>query len=170
MANTMKNLTLKITALLVFTLSSTQLFAKSPWADEEPVTAEPVSIDSPVESQPVSSPIPAPAPVAINEPAPDPIPETIPEPAPATENFVPEAYTEQTQQGDALNINQSSDAVAVTVLNFPRRGMSTDKVKNELGKPSEIISGVGQPPISRWVYDDRTVYFEYSTVLHVVAK
>lgn len=163
----MTNLTLKITALLIFTLSSTPLFAKSPWADEEPVAAEPVSIDAPVESQPVenqpvSSAIPAPEPVSINEPA--------PEPAPVTENFVPEAYTEQTQQGDVLNINESSDVVAVTVLNFPRRGMSTDKVKNELGKPSEIISGIGQPPISRWIYDDRTVYFEHSTVLHVVAK
>ena len=73
-------------------------------------------------------------------------------------------------KGDVLDVNQTSQVAAVRVLDFPRRGMSTDKVENELGRPAEIIPSVGQPPISRWVYDDRTVYFEYSSVIHVVAK
>jgi len=167
----MTKLTLKITTLIILALSSAQLLAKSPWADEEPVVAEPVSIDDTTASQPAPAdvaPVPAPEPVDV-------VQDEIAEPyTPATaepvENFTPEEYTQDTQQGDVLDIDQSSDIVAVKILDFPRRGMSTDKVKNELGQPGEIISGIGQPPISRWVYDDRTVYFEYTTVLHVVAK
>ena len=71
--------------------------------------------------------------------------------------------------GDVLDM---SEAVAQTVkqLDFPRRGMTQDKVQNELGRPLEIVPAIGEPPISRWVYNDRVVYFEYSSVIHVVAK
>ncbi|TNF36517.1 MAG: hypothetical protein EP315_04010 [Gammaproteobacteria bacterium] len=55
-------------------------------------------------------------------------------------------------------------------LDFPRRGMKQDKVEEQLGRPIEIIPAVGKPPISRWVYDDRIVYFEYASVIHVVAR
>jgi len=176
MAKTMTKLTLKFLTLIILVASNIQAMAKSPWADEEPVAAEPVSIDSPVESQTESSPVPAPQPVTAKEPT----APVAPAPTQNIETFIPEAYTrdnpqegsyqKQTHQGDVLNIDQSTDAIAVRILDFPRRGMSTDKVKNELGQPGEIISGIGQPPISRWIYDDRTVYFEYSTVLHVVAR
>jgi len=177
MADTMKNLTLNITTLLILALSSSLVMAKSPWADEEPVAAEPVSVDpfadsAPAEPEPIQNE-PAPAPVAVQE-------ETIaPVAAPteSVENFdsqpqpeTQETYSQESRQGDVLIVNDSTEMVAVRILDFPRRGMSTDKVKNELGQPGEIISGIGQPPISRWIYDDRTVYFEYSTVLHVVAK
>jgi len=70
-------------------------------------------------------------------------------------------------KGDILT---AGEIVPVQVLDFPTRGMSAGKVENELGKPVEVISAVGQPPISRWVYNDRTVYFEFSSVIHVVAK
>ncbi len=65
---------------------------------------------------------------------------------------------------------EMGEVVPVNLLSFPTRGMSTGKVENELGRPSEIIAAVGTPPISRWIYNDRTVYFEYSSVIHVVAK
>lgn len=84
---------------------------------------------------------------------------------PTTENTLTEATT-----GDVLNIEQNTTNISVKVIDFPRRGMSRDKVQNELGRPNEIVPAVGTPPISRWVYDDRTVYFEYSSVIHVVAK
>ena len=77
------------------------------------------------------------------------------------------------QNGDALGMpteQQETKVVAVQTLDFPRRGMTQDKVQNELGRPLEIVPAVGKPPISRWVYDDRIVYFEYSSVIHVVAK
>jgi hypothetical protein len=69
--------------------------------------------------------------------------------------------------GTVLNSNKS---IHVHQVDFPRRGMSADKVQNELGSPNEIRPAVGSPPISQWVYNDRVIYFEHSTVLHVVAK
>jgi len=184
----MKNLTLKITALLILALSSPLVMAKSPWADEEPIAAEPVSIDpfadsAPAEPEAVQN---KPAPVAVQQETIAPVAAPTESPTESVENFDSQPQTEtqqtytqetthqettqETRQGDVLNVNDSGEIVAVRILDFPRRGMSTDKVKNELGQPGEIISGIGQPPISRWIYDDRTVYFEYSTVLHVVAK
>ncbi len=85
------------------------------------------------------------------------------------------ARTETRTSGDVLDMSPTApqaEAVAEPVrqLDFPRRGMNQDKVQNELGRPIEIIPPVGEPPISRWVYDDRVVYFEYSSVIHVVAK
>ena len=86
----------------------------------------------------------------------------------------PMQATEATEQsGDVLGMptqQQETKVVAVRTLDFPRRGMTQDKVQNELGRPVEIVPAVGKPPISRWVYDDRIVYFEYSSVIHVVAK
>ena len=79
--------------------------------------------------------------------------------------------TETQQQGDVLNMpSQQSGPMPVRLLDFPRRGMSTQTVENELGRPVDIIPAVGEPPISRWVYDDRIVYFEFSSVIHVVAR
>ena len=86
----------------------------------------------------------------------------------STEMQAPAEQTETvvTQtQGDVL-----AQPIATRFLDFPRRGMSTDKVQNELGRPGEIIPAIGEPPISRWVYDDRIVYFEFSSVIHVVAR
>ena len=77
------------------------------------------------------------------------------------------------QSGDVLGMpteQAESKTVTVRTLDFPRRGMTQDKVQNELGRPVEIVPAVGKPPITRWVYDDRIVYFEYSSVIHVVAK
>ncbi len=165
----MMNFTLKTTGLLVLALFSSHTFADSPWADI-PVSNEQGLAESPAEAETTpaqaepqtttetqsnnnDSGRPAAEETAVAEPAP------APQPAQVT--------TQTVQQGDVLN---NTEMAAVRVLDFPRRGMSTDKVKNELGQPTEIIPSIGQPPISRWVYDDRTVYFEYSTVLHVVAK
>jgi hypothetical protein len=182
MAKTMTNLTLKITTLLILTLSSTPLMAKSPWADEEPATADPSFADSqPAEPAPLQN-------IPVPEAQPETLPETQSEPMEIQQvtinptesvesveqfDYQPQAQdvvTEDVQQGDVLNIDNSTETVAVRILDFPRRGMTTDKVKNELGEPGEIVSGIGQPPISRWIYNDRTVYFEYATVLHVVAN
>jgi len=86
-----------------------------------------------------------------------------------------DSHSETSTSGDVMKMPAAqppAEAVAEPVrqLDFPRRGMSEDKVRNELGRPIEIIPPVGKPPITRWVYDDRVVYFEYSSVVHVVAK
>lgn len=56
------------------------------------------------------------------------------------------------------------------LVDFPTRGMSMEKVINELGPPTTRFPAVGNPPITRWKYPDRTVFFEYSRVIHVVAQ
>jgi hypothetical protein len=71
--------------------------------------------------------------------------------------------------GDVLEM-QPGDTIVINPLDFPRRGMSMDKVQNELGRPVEVSPSVGEPPITSWTYPDRVVYFEYSRVIHVVEK
>ena len=60
---------------------------------------------------------------------------------------------------------KSGSPITLGVHDYPR--FNALKVENELGRPTEIIPAVGEPPISRWVYDDRVVYFERSSVIHV---
>lgn len=52
----------------------------------------------------------------------------------------------------------------------PTRGMTMEAVKKRFGEPSQRRSAVGEPPISRWFYDDFIVYFENNRVLHTVGK
>lgn len=85
-----------------------------------------------------------------------------------TEAVVEEVVVEQVT-GDVLEM-QPGDTIIINPLDFPRRGMSMDKVQNELGRPAEISPAVGEPPITSWTYPDRVVYFEYSKVIHVVEK
>lgn len=76
--------------------------------------------------------------------------------------------------GDVLQLPateiQPGETIRIKLLDYPRRGMSMDKVQQEYGQPIAISDTVGKPPITRWTYADRVVYFEYSTVLHVVAR
>jgi len=83
--------------------------------------------------------------------------------------------SQETQQtGDVIALPpkemQPGETIQIKQLDFPRRGMSMDKVRNEYGQPISTSPSVGQPPITSWTYSDRIVYFEYSTVLHVVAR
>lgn len=55
-------------------------------------------------------------------------------------------------------------------MEMPAKGMHEDKVRAKFGEPNRIIPPVGDPPITRWVYDDYTVYFEYSYVIHSVSN
>ncbi len=71
--------------------------------------------------------------------------------------------------GDVIEM-QPGETIIINPLDFPRRGMSMDKVQNELGRPAEISPTVGEPPITSWDYPDRVVFFEYSRVIHVVKK
>ncbi len=100
-----------------------------------------------------------------------PVTTQVVEPAPsAVELSIQQEQASMTQQvtGDALEI-QPGETLPVSALDFPRRGMTMEKVKNELGEPLEISDTIGKPPITTWTYNDRVVYFEYSSVVHVVA-
>lgn len=52
----------------------------------------------------------------------------------------------------------------------PARGITMAQVEKQFGPPKEAISPVGDPPITRWVYETYTVYFEHNRVLHTVSN
>lgn len=86
----------------------------------------------------------------------------------------PAANTPYQTTGDVLVLPpkemQAGETIIIKKLNVPRRGVTMDSVRRELGAPIAASASVGQPPITRWTYKDRIVYFEYSKVLHVVAR
>lgn len=52
----------------------------------------------------------------------------------------------------------------------PQRGISKAAVERSFGTPVSRRAAVGDPPISRWVYEGFTVYFEHDHVIHAVAN
>ena len=52
----------------------------------------------------------------------------------------------------------------------PSRGMSQTTVQSKYGRPAAVKPAVGNPPITRWEYQDFVVYFEYDKVIHAVRK
>jgi hypothetical protein len=68
-------------------------------------------------------------------------------------------------QADTLLIEKKNQDVQVET---PRRGIDMNQVKSRFGEPKRTFDAVGEPPISRWQYNDFIVYFEYDKVLHSV--
>ena len=66
---------------------------------------------------------------------------------------------------DAINAEPMNSAEGVS---RPRSGLSMDQVRARFGDPVNQLPWVGDPPISRWVYDNFTVYFEHELVIHSV--
>lgn len=64
----------------------------------------------------------------------------------------------------SLSIAQQGDVS----ISAPLNGQEKQRVESNYGTPLQKISAVGEPPISKWVYQDFTVYFEYDLVLHAV--
>ncbi len=89
--------------------------------------------------------------------------------APVTEEVIVEEVVIQQITGDVIEL-QPGETIIINPLDFPRRGMSMDKVQNELGQPIEMSPAVGEPPITAWTYHDRVVFFEYSRVIHAVER
>ena len=52
----------------------------------------------------------------------------------------------------------------------PTRGMTAASVESKFGSPQSREAPVGDPPISRWDYEDFVVFFEYDRVIHAVVK
>lgn len=78
---------------------------------------------------------------------------------------------------DVLDMPQPSEPAATpppdTVTEsssqtVPGRGMTMEQVEARFGSPQEKIPAVGDPPITRWVYGNYTVYFERDIVLDSV--
>ncbi len=52
----------------------------------------------------------------------------------------------------------------------PARATTMSTVEQAFGKPDKILPAVGDPPITRWIYPDFTVYFERQYVIHSVTS
>ncbi len=74
------------------------------------------------------------------------------------------AQTNSSTSSDMSSLPPGSTAM----VQIPRRGMMMDQVQAQYGVPSAQLPAVGEPPISRWVYNDFTVYFEHQYVIHAV--
>jgi hypothetical protein len=48
----------------------------------------------------------------------------------------------------------------------PTNGQSMQMVLAKFGEPNERVAPVGNPPITRWIYDEFTVYFERKLVVN----
>ncbi len=68
-----------------------------------------------------------------------------------------------------LQMTETPPAQTQVATATPDRGMSKAQVEARYGAPSEKVAAVGNPPISRWVYPNFIVYFEYNHVIHAVA-
>ena len=53
-------------------------------------------------------------------------------------------------------------------MDLPANGMSKDVVQARFGEPADKLAAVGDPPITRWNYNNWSVYFEYDLVLFTV--
>jgi len=75
-----------------------------------------------------------------------------------------------TAQADELNIHSISEAPpnAPEGVLRPTRGLAMQQVEERFGPPREKFAPVGEPPITRWIYDKFTVYFEQQYVIHSV--
>ena len=61
-----------------------------------------------------------------------------------------------------------TDAPSIDRSMLPRRGLSMDGVRAAYGEPVSSSPAIGDPPITRWVYDDFVVFFEYQHVINAV--
>ena len=63
-----------------------------------------------------------------------------------------------------------ADTSADAPMSVPTRGMTMSQVERSFGAPDKRLQPKGDPPITRWVYGEFIVYFEYKHVIHSVPK
>lgn len=73
-------------------------------------------------------------------------------------------------QADVLLIDAIGKLPANTSQGVPRpgRGLDMPQVRSRFGEPVKEYPWVGDPPITRWEYDQFTVYFEHQYVINSV--
>ena len=49
---------------------------------------------------------------------------------------------------------------------YPKRGTTKAQVQELYGQPQDTRGPVGDPPITRWIYSNFSVVFEYDKALH----
>jgi len=74
----------------------------------------------------------------------------------------------QVAQAETIQISVSKQSPSMQAVDRPSNGMNKKDVELKYGPPQEITGAVGNPPISMWIYNDYSVYFENDLVLHTV--
>ncbi|MEN0038693.1 MAG: hypothetical protein AAGC78_16570 [Cellvibrio sp.] len=69
---------------------------------------------------------------------------------------------------EEIRIPVGEQAKTQAAIDMPSKGMSKERVKSLFGEALEEVPAKGQPPISRWRYQEFTVYFDSNTVIHCV--
>ncbi len=69
-----------------------------------------------------------------------------------------------TVQAEVITLKQN----AAREVPRPTRGMTMTQVESRFGTALEKHPAVGQPPITRWDYDNFSVFFEHQYVLDAV--
>ncbi|NNL99483.1 MAG: hypothetical protein HKO62_01945 [Gammaproteobacteria bacterium] len=80
------------------------------------------------------------------------------------------AALSQPAVSETIYIPVGEQAPDKQALQRPERGMRSATVLERFGEPMSMTAPVGDPPISRWVYEDFTAYFEHDTVIHSVLR
>lgn len=83
----------------------------------------------------------------------------------ATGLMVPKAQADRQTHGDILLIEKVRASMA---RDLPRNGLSMTEVERRFGAPLERRPAVGEPPITRWVFEDYSVFFEHQLVIESV--
>lgn len=75
----------------------------------------------------------------------------------------------------SASLPASADTLGVPVgqqgeqsIQTPEHGLTKAQVAARYGEPKRRIAPVGEPPITRWIYDGYTVYFDNDYVVHSV--
>ena len=76
-------------------------------------------------------------------------------------------FTATGLNADVLLIEEVRQAESMTL---PANGMDKEQVRARFGDPAQTHAPVGDPPITRWDYENWSVYFEYDLVLSTVLK
>lgn len=172
---------LSIAAVIALLGTATALQAEtvSPPADAPAIAPAPVTDPalqaSPVAETPSAQPA---APTPSDEPALKASPIVGAEPSPQAVP-APETAAPAETKGDVLTMPKkapatkkkkaaSSTPIRLEEDGMPGRGASMAQVEKHFGAPLEKLAPVGNPPITRWIYGDYTVYFEYEYVIHSV--
>lgn len=71
---------------------------------------------------------------------------------------------------ETLDMDRTDNASKFEHDGKPSRGMTQERVEASYGQPKSRDAAVGEPPISRWEYDNFVVFFEYDRVVHAVTK
>jgi len=71
---------------------------------------------------------------------------------------------------DVLTIPNSENQAETSLdgVDRPARGMTMEEVTERYGDPQQVLPPVGDPTITRWVYEKFTVHFERNYVIDSV--